>query len=151
MVERQGDGEETVSIKEFDIAEVKKIPRATKAVRKAARRIISEAASAAEIPTALLTPKQAEALEKFRIYKRLLGVEARERVETDRRGNAGTVYALYPNLGERGVNRILNHFIQELANAKNSTYIDLFTKRGLEDAHYRIAHGHKKHHGKAHK
>ena len=132
-----------------DFTEIKKIPHASKATRKAARRIFCNAEKAAGIMKKDLTPGQDTAVRIMEIYKKSLGVNARTKQAADIDIHGGEIstaglYDKYSGLSRKKVDRILNHYIRELANNKIFNYISEVSLNDLSRTHAKATHRHGK-------
>jgi hypothetical protein len=103
-------------------------PHASDAVLEAIGRIFSESAG---------SPDQAGAITKAKLYKDLLGVEARKGqtiVVDGKEKHIKGHYEKHPDLSKREVDDILNAAIVDLADAKVSNFIGIFLNRKLVTA-----------------
>jgi hypothetical protein len=103
-------------------------PHALDVVLEAIGRIFSEGAG---------LPEQVGAITKAKLYKDLLGVEARngQTVTVDsKEKHVKGQYEKHPDLSKREVDDILNATIVDLANAKISSFIGIFLDRKLAKA-----------------
>jgi len=119
------DGRITVFIPDFTTIGEIPPPHASDAVLKAIGRIFSESTG---------LPDQAGTITKAKLYKDLLGVEARngQTILVDgKKKHIKGHYEKHPDLSKREIDDILNATIIDLADAKVSNFIGIFLNRKL--------------------